>query len=94
LKAAIKCQVQNLETDLPSPDLYNGSRGDTGLTRCMLVRHGNNSGSTPRNFDTRQNLPGAINIGMADGHVELVKLEKLWDCYWHCDWQPPAARPR
>jgi len=82
-----------LETDLPCPDLYNGSRGETGMTRCTLVRHGGHSGSAPRDFDLRQRMPGAINIGMADGHVELVKLEKLWDCHWHLGWQPPAARP-
>jgi hypothetical protein len=31
---------------------------------------------------------------MADGHVELVKLERLWQYYWHMDWAPPATRPR
>jgi prepilin-type processing-associated H-X9-DG protein len=39
-------------------------------------------------------LPGAINMGMADGHTELVKLENLWDFYWHRDWLPPVVRPR
>jgi len=83
-----------LETDLPCTDLYYGSRGETGMTRCTLVRHGGNPGSAPRNFDIRQRMPGATDIGMADGHVELVKLENLWNCYWHRDWQPPATRPR
>jgi prepilin-type processing-associated H-X9-DG protein len=38
-------------------------------------------------------MPGAINMGMTDGHAELVKLEDLWNYYWHLDWQPAAVRP-
>ena len=39
-------------------------------------------------------MPGAINMGLADGHTELVKLEDLWKYYWRLDWQPPAVRPQ
>jgi prepilin-type N-terminal cleavage/methylation domain-containing protein/prepilin-type processing-associated H-X9-DG protein len=83
-----------LETDPPSRDLYNGTFMDPGMPRCTIMRHaaGDPTGA-PRVFDTSQRLPGAINIGMADGHVELVKLENLWQCYWHLDWQSPATRP-
>jgi hypothetical protein len=28
-----------------------------------------------------------------DGHGELVKLDRLWQLYWHKDYQPPARRP-
>ena len=38
-------------------------------------------------------LPGAVNVGFADNHVELVKLEKLWELYWHKEWVAPAKRP-
>ena len=38
-------------------------------------------------------IGGGINMGLADGHAELVKLEDLWTLYWHLDWQPPAPRP-
>ncbi len=84
-----------LETDPPSNDLYNGTFMDTGMPRCTIMRHaaGDPAGA-PRAFDTSQRLPGAINIGMADGHVELVKLENLWQCYWHLNWLPPATRPQ
>ena len=38
-------------------------------------------------------LPGAINAAFFDGHVELVKLDDLWQLYWHKNYQPPAKRP-
>ncbi|HXP62185.1 MAG TPA: prepilin-type N-terminal cleavage/methylation domain-containing protein [Dongiaceae bacterium] len=82
-----------LETSLPSRDLYNGSL-ETGMTRCTIARHGGIAASAPRNFDIRQRLPGSVNIGMVDGHVEPAKLENLWKYYWHLDWNPPALRPR
>jgi prepilin-type processing-associated H-X9-DG protein len=40
-----------------------------------------------------QKLPGAINMGMTDGHAELVKLENLWSFSWHRDYIPPLIRP-
>ncbi len=86
-----------LEADPPNTDLYDGvSRAKaTGMQRVTIARHGGvNPAQAPRNFDTSQKLPGAINIGFADGHVELVKLENLWQCYWHLNWTPPAARPQ
>ena len=84
-----------LETDLPCSDLYDGTRINEGMTRCTIVRHaGGNPGSAPRDFDITQTMPGGVNIGMADGHMELVKLEKLWQFYWHLDWVPPLTRPQ
>jgi len=84
-----------LETDAPADDLYYRDWAKGGMTRCTIARHGSgNPAAAPRIFDTRQRLPGAINIGMADGHVELVKLENLWQCYWHLNWTPVATRPQ
>ena len=84
-----------LETDPPSDDLYYGTFLETGMPRCTIERHGaGNPASASRVFDTRQRLPGALNIGMADGHMELVKLEDLWQCCWHLNWTPPASRPQ
>jgi hypothetical protein len=34
-----------------------------------------------------------VNVGFADNHVELVRLENLWQLYWHKMWKPPAKRP-
>jgi prepilin-type N-terminal cleavage/methylation domain-containing protein/prepilin-type processing-associated H-X9-DG protein len=84
-----------LETDLPGTDLYSGTLNDTGMERCTIPRHGGvNPANAPQDFDPSQRLPGAINIGFADGHVELVALEDLWQCCWHLNWNPPATRPR
>lgn len=89
-----------LETDPPCPDLYDGTRddgtpGSDGMKRLTIARHGGaNPASAPQDFDTSQKLPGAINIGLADGHVELVKLENLWNYYWHLNWNPPSLRPQ
>jgi prepilin-type N-terminal cleavage/methylation domain-containing protein/prepilin-type processing-associated H-X9-DG protein len=83
-----------LESDPPADDLYYGTPENSGMPRCTIGRHAaGNPATAPRVFDTRQRLPGAINIGMADGHVELVKLENLWQCCWHLNWTPPATRP-
>ena len=83
-----------LESDPPGKNLYddNGNAlADAGMARCTIVRHAaGNPGSAPRTYDTSRRLPGAINIGMADGHVDLVKLENLWQLYW----QPLAQRPQ
>jgi prepilin-type N-terminal cleavage/methylation domain-containing protein/prepilin-type processing-associated H-X9-DG protein len=82
-----------LETDLPCRDLYDGSLA-TGMSRCTILRHGEiGAAAIPRDFDISQRLPGASNIGMSDGHVELVKLENLWNCAWHLNWVAPAPRP-
>jgi prepilin-type N-terminal cleavage/methylation domain-containing protein len=84
-----------METSPPSRDLYNGVYKDDGMARCTIARHGaGNPAKAPKAFDTSQRLPGAIVIGMADGHVATVKLENLWQCYWHLNWVPPATRPR
>jgi prepilin-type processing-associated H-X9-DG protein len=48
----------------------------------------------PTAYPTTQELPGAINMVMVDGHVELVKLERLWELYWHTGYVPPGRRPR
>ncbi len=82
-----------LETDPPSKDLYNGIYPKPGIARCTILRHGGNPAKAPKAFDTTQRLPGAINMGLADGHVETVKLENLWKYYWHLNWEPPASRP-
>jgi hypothetical protein len=32
-------------------------------------------------------------MALADGHVEVVKLEKLWTYFWHLGYQAPPSRP-
>jgi prepilin-type N-terminal cleavage/methylation domain-containing protein/prepilin-type processing-associated H-X9-DG protein len=86
------------EWEGPWPNLYAGApfgaRHDNNIGRCTISRHGGgNPASAPRKLAKGQKMPGGINMGMADGHSELIKLENLWNCYWHLDWQPPAQRP-
>lgn len=86
-----------METDPPNSDLYDGTfmRDMTGMQRATIARHGGvTAAAAPRSFDTTQKLPGAINIGFADGHTELVPLENLWQLSWHLNWNPPAKRPQ
>jgi len=87
------------ETDPPARDLYNGETfiGGPGvyhMGRCTIARHGGRSpSSAPRRVPAGAHMPGAIEMGMADGHAELVRLEDLWKLAWHLDWQTPAKRP-
>jgi len=67
----------------------------------VLARHGSRPSRLPNycvetGFETwpeNQPLPGAVNVAFIDGHGELVKLDRLWQLYWHKDYQPPAKRP-
>jgi len=86
-------------TDTPARDLYNGelSNGANAgpIGRCTIARHGGRSPSTaPRKVPAGQKLPGAFNVGCADGHVEFSPLEKLSGFYWHRDYVPPPSRPK
>jgi prepilin-type processing-associated H-X9-DG protein len=38
-------------------------------------------------------LPGTIDMGFVDGHVEQVKLQELWNYPWHLNWVVPPMRP-
>ena len=86
------------ETDRPHANLYTGQPLDVSINhmgRCTIARHGSRSASrAPRNVAPGEKMPGAINMGLADGHTELVKLEDLWKYCWHLDWQPPFTRPK
>ena len=89
-----------LATDKPAVNLYTGSPNAGGagsiggMSRATLARHGGKGpASAPRNVPSGQPMPGAVVMGLTDGHVETVKLEKLWDYSWHKDYVPPAKRP-
>ena len=80
------------ETDRPATDLINGQSGD-GLSRFTIPRHAAARKAAVSNFNAKNQLPGGINISFGDNHVELVKLEKLWQLTWTATWQAPAKRP-
>jgi prepilin-type N-terminal cleavage/methylation domain-containing protein/prepilin-type processing-associated H-X9-DG protein len=79
----------------PSRNLYDGSyNAGSMMGRATIARHGGRSPmAAPRNVPAGAKMPGAINIGFADGHSEVVKLEKLWSLYWHLNYQVPPVRP-
>ncbi|MDB6020766.1 MAG: hypothetical protein JWQ04_623 [Pedosphaera sp.] len=87
------------ETDPPATDFYNGAlflgANQTGsISRITIARHwGRSAKSAPRNVDITQRLPGGIDMGFYDGHVELSPVENLWTYYWHKDYMPPLTRP-
>jgi prepilin-type N-terminal cleavage/methylation domain-containing protein/prepilin-type processing-associated H-X9-DG protein len=78
----------------PARNLYTGSGDTPNMGRCTIARHKSGSPSAaPVNHPPGQPLPGAVNMGLADGHVESVPLERLWDFHWHLGYKPPATRP-
>jgi prepilin-type N-terminal cleavage/methylation domain-containing protein len=82
-------------TDAPTPNLYTGGTViNNEIQRCLIARHAAfPPASAPRNFDTRQRLPGAINVACADGHAELTSLENLWSFQWHMNYVELSPRP-
>jgi hypothetical protein len=83
-----------LETDAPARNLYTGLFNVQGINRFTIGRHGGvTPASAPRNMLPGQALPGTIMMGLADGHAEAVKLQNLWNYYWHLDYKPPVVRP-
>jgi len=91
---AIWVDAWPLETDKPARDLSNGdSFAGGGLSRIAIPRHISSSGAAVKNFDPKNALPGAVNVGFADNHVETVRLENLWQLTWDKTWKAPAVRP-
>ena len=70
-----------------SYNLYAGvGSGVPMMGRVCITRHGwKDPAGAPKSYNitgTTQ-LPGGINVGMCDGHVEYCKLNNLWTYYWH-----------
>ncbi len=63
------------------------------MAGLCIPRHGSQPNPVPTDWPARQPLPGGVNVSFFDGHGELVKLDRLWQLYWHKDYQPPAKRP-
>jgi len=82
-----------LETDLPTTTLLDGNKfPGGGLSKIAIPRHASRAAPV-KQLNERNALPGAVNVSFADVHVETVKVEKLWNLYWHKNWEPPAKRP-
>jgi prepilin-type N-terminal cleavage/methylation domain-containing protein/prepilin-type processing-associated H-X9-DG protein len=81
-------------TDLPGINLSIGvGVQGYGMEVFTLPRHASRPLKAPSFFPPANRLPGGINLSFYDGHVETVKLEKLWSLYWHKNYIPPAKRP-
>jgi prepilin-type N-terminal cleavage/methylation domain-containing protein len=88
--------------DLPAANLYTGTRapfldelnGGASMGEFTIPRHGGRPpAAAPKVFDSKDKLPGAINLACFDGHVEMSKLENLWNYKWHFNWVAPNPRP-
>jgi prepilin-type N-terminal cleavage/methylation domain-containing protein/prepilin-type processing-associated H-X9-DG protein len=66
-------------------DLATGGSGG-GWERLLISRHPAKPGRTV----SGQPIPGKINIGFADGHVENFKLQRIKTVMWHVDYIPIA----
>jgi len=83
-----------VETDTPARNLYLGA-DNPEMARFTIARHRISSPSAaPTSVPAGQPLSGAISMGFADGHVEMVKLENLWSYYWGKNWVVPSPRPQ
>jgi prepilin-type N-terminal cleavage/methylation domain-containing protein/prepilin-type processing-associated H-X9-DG protein len=81
------------EFDYPPDNLEFGWPGGPGMRQFCVPRHGSRPSMISPNFPPNLRLPGAINLSFADGHVQQVKLEKLWQLTWHRNYQIPRKRP-
>jgi len=80
--------------DKAPQNLYTGDGPGAGMGRFTVARHGVSSPkSAPRTVPANAKLPGAINVTLMDGHVDLVRLENLWSLRWHRAYEPPPSRP-
>jgi prepilin-type processing-associated H-X9-DG protein len=86
-----------MAADPPGKDLYagtiTGNSADYGIGVMNISRHGSRPNPVPRDWPATLPLPGAVNVGFYDGHAEPVKLDRLWQLYWHVGYVPPDKRP-
>lgn len=79
----------------PARNLFTGDDfvGNGDMSRVTIPRHAAALSAAVRNFNPKSDLPGSINVSLADGHAELIRLERLWGLYWNRQWVVPAKRP-
>ena len=70
-----------------SPSTFAGD-----LASLCIPRHGSRPTPVPTNWPTDRPLPGAIHVSFFDGHGEPVKLDRLWQLYWHKGYQRSPSR--
>jgi prepilin-type processing-associated H-X9-DG protein len=77
----------------PPTDLYGAFPVSAEMAAFCIPRHGKRPVPVPRNWPISQPMPGAVNVVFFDGHAEPIKLDDLWQLYWHVGYVPPAKRP-
>jgi prepilin-type N-terminal cleavage/methylation domain-containing protein len=86
-----------LATDPPVTNFFKGNGGwhiDEGeMWRMATPRHGSRPNPMPAAWSPNQPLPGATDVTFLDGHAEPVKLDRLWQLYWHRGYVAPSKRP-
>jgi len=82
-------------TDWPASDLYTGYNPNHpgNMSILTIPRHGSRPNSFLHKWPESSPLPGAINVVFFDGHAQSVKLEGLWQLYWHVGYVPRPKRP-
>jgi prepilin-type processing-associated H-X9-DG protein len=86
-------------SELPSQNLASGPMSGLtpaatfGMGAFTISRHGSRPVRIPTQHPPEAKLPGAVNLSFYDGHAEQVKLDGLWNLYWHADYVPPEKRP-
>jgi len=80
-----------LITDQLFGDLINGPGANTGnasgLARLSIARHPLLPGATAT---PNHKVPGAINMGFADGHASVWRLQDCKNVFWHVGYKPNA----
>jgi prepilin-type N-terminal cleavage/methylation domain-containing protein len=91
-------EVDPYATDLPATNLFDGGpapgSAPNSIGICTIPRHaGFLPGRAPRFWPATNRMPAGINVSFTDIHVEMVKLENLWNLQWHKNYVAPAKRP-
>ncbi len=78
-----------MPTDEPTSDLFQLNPGEVqggGMNVASIARHGLAPSDSYSHVDTSGPLPGMVNVGLADGHVEASKLNNLWFYTWNANY--------
>ena len=82
-----------LPTDEPSPDLFqlNPTEDESGgMCVATIARHGLAPANSYTDVNTNIALPGKVNVGLADCHVEISTLNNLWNYTWNANYANPV----
>lgn len=92
---AIWVDAWPLTNDVPARNLFDGDKfAGGGISRITIPRHAAALSAASKSFNPKDRLPGSVNVGFADNHVEPVRLEGLWSLYWHKNWGEITGRSR